>query len=572
MHDDLRSRAERLARESASAPAEASLSDQSRLLQELRVHQIELEMQNEELRRTEVALEASRARYFDLYDLAPVGYLMLSEAGVILEANLTAATMLGVPRGTLVTQLLSQYLFAEDQDAYYLHRRRLFATGVPQVLEVQLRKADGTLFWARLEATTARGPGTEADVCRTVVSDISDRKHHEEERLAFERELQQTQKVESLARMAGAIAHHFNNQLAVVMMNLELAGDDPAASGQYHAHAAEATRRAADVSGMLLTYLGQSSGNHAPLDLAETCSRSLQLLGAGMPTHVALQTDLRQPGPAVNGNANELQLLVANLVTNAWEAVGDLESTVRVSVTSVDPSAIAAAYRFPVGWTPRDQPYACLEVTDTGCGIEHEEIEKVFDPFFSNKFTGRGLGLPVVLGILDAHSGGLTVESRKGRDNGTTFRIYLPVSSEQVACAPDKTDVETDEPLWGGTVLLAEDDETLRWTARAVLTRLGFSVLDSADGLEAVEVFMQHKDAIRLVLCDLTMPHMNGWDTLAALRKISPAVPVILTSGYDEAHVMAEDRDERPQAFLAKPYQVDALRAAIRRALGARTP
>ena len=575
MADDLRSRAERLARESASTQDHPSLSDQSRLLQELRVHQIELEMQNEELRRTEAALEASRARYFDLYDLAPVGYVTLSEAGVILEANLTAATLLRVPRGTLVSQPLTEYLLAEDQDDYYLHRRRLFATGVPQVLEVRLRKADGTLFWARLEATTARDPGTGAEVCRAVVSDISDRKRHEEERLAFERELQQAQKVESLARMAGAIAHHFNNQLAVVMMNLELAGDDPAARGQYHANAAEATRRAAGVSGMLLTYLGQSSGNHAPLDLAAACTRGLQLLGAGLPAHVAVQTDLPQPGPAINGNANELQLLLANLVTNAWEAVGDLQSTVQVSITSVDPSEVAVSHRFPMGWAPRDQAYACLEVTDTGCGIEHDEIEKIFDPFFSNKFTGRGLGLPVVLGILDAHSGGLTVESRTGRDSGSTFRIYLPVSSEEATSAVVGTvvvtAVETEEPQWGGTALLADDNEVLRWTARTVLTRLGFSVLDAADGLETVEVFRRHQDAIRLVLCDLTMPHMNGWDTLAALRKLSPTVPVILTSGYDEAHVMAEERDEQPQAFLAKPYSVDALRAAIRRALSAPT-
>ncbi len=569
MADDLRSRAERLARDSASAPTETSVSDQSRLLQELRVHQIELEMQNEELRRSEVALEASRARYFDLYDLAPVGYVTLDEAGVILEANLTAATLLGVARGTLVTQPLAQYLFAEDQDGYYLHRRRLFATGVPQVLEVRLRKADETLFWARLEATTARDPKTDVEVCRTVVSDISDRKRHEQERLAFERELQQAQKVESLARMAGAIAHHFNNQLAVVMMNLELAGDDPAASAQYHAHAAEATRRAADVSGLLLTYLGQSSGNHAPLDLVDTCRHTLPLLRAAMPAHVCLDTDLRQPGPAVNGNPHELELLLANLVTNAWEAVGDLESTVRVSVTTVQGAEIPAARRFSAGWKPRDQPYACLEVTDTGCGIDGQELDRIFDPFFTNKFTGRGLGLPVVLGILHAHSGGLVVDSRRGRDSGSTFRVYLPVSSEQVARPALANEVtQLDEPQWGGMALLAEDDETLRATAKTVLMRMGFSVLDCRDGMEAVEVFRRNQSAIRLVLCDVTMPHMDGWETLSALRKLSPSIPVILTSGYDEAHVMAEDRDQQPQVFLAKPYQIDDLRAAIRRALG----
>jgi two-component system cell cycle sensor histidine kinase/response regulator CckA len=408
-------------------------------------------------------------------------------------------------------------------------------------------------------------------VCRLVVSDITDRKRIEEERLRFEQELQQAQKAESLARMAGAIAHHFNNQLAVVMSNLELSMGEPALSGDCLTNAMLATRKAAEVSGLLLTYLGQSHGNHAPLDLSEACGRSLPMLQAAMPTRVMLATDLPTPGPAVNGNANQLQLMVINLVTNAWEAVGNLEATIHLTVKTVLPPEIPTSHRLPAGWKPRDGTYACVEVTDAGCGIEDEEIERIFDPFFTSKFTGRGLGLPVVLGILHAHSGGLVVESRRGRESGSAFRVYLPVSEEHVASAPAvAADVEAlEEAQWTGTVLLAEDEETLRWTLKTTLTRMGFSVLEAKDGIEAMEVFRRHQDTVRLVLCDLTMPHMDGWETLAALRKLSPGIPIVLTSGYDEADVMADDRDEQPQAFLAKPYPLDALRRAIRRALGA---
>jgi CheY-like chemotaxis protein len=262
---------------------------------------------------------------------------------------------------------------------------------------------------------------------------------------------------------------------------------------------------------------------------------------------------------------------VINLVTNAWEAVGNLEATIRLTVRTVSAAEIPTSHRLPAGWKPRDGAYACVEVTDAGCGIEDEEIERIFDPFFTSKFTGRGLGLPVVLGILHAHSGGLVVESRRGRDSGSTFRVYLPVSDEHVASAPAvAADVEAlEEAQWTGTVLLAEDEETLRWTLKTTLTRMGFTVLDAKDGIEAMEVFRRHQDTVRLVLCDLTMPHMDGWETLAALRKLSPGIPIVLTSGYDEADVMADDRDEQPQAFLAKPYPLDALRRAIRRALGA---
>jgi CheY-like chemotaxis protein len=353
------------------------------------------------------------------------------------------------------------------------------------------------------------------------------------------------------------------------MMNLELSEGDPALQGDCLANAMLAARKAADVSGLLLTYLGQSSGNHAPLDLSDLCVRSLPMLQAAMPINVVLETDLPTPGPAVNGNPNQLQVMVTNLVTNAWEAVGDIESTVSLTVKMVPASEIPTSHRFGAGGTPSTQTYACLEVTDTGCGIENQEIERVFDPFFTSKFTGRGMGLPVVLGILHAHSGGLVVTSRRGRQSGTTFQVYLPVSAEQVAHPAIAVEAEElEEVHWSGTVLLAEDEEALRQVTQMSLTRLGFSVLEAKDGAEAMDVFRQHKDSIRLVLCDLTMPHMDGWQTLAAMRKLSPGIPVILTSGYDEADVMAADNTEQPQAFLAKPYLLDALRHAIRLALG----
>lgn len=575
MSDDLRSRAEHRARETAADPRVAGrlASEDSRLLHDLRVHQIELEMQNEELRRTEANLEASRARYFDLYDLAPVGYLTVNEAGLVVEANLTASTLLRVARGALLEQPLTRFLVPEDQDRYYLYRKRLFATGAPQALDVRVRRPDGTQFWARFEATTAQDAEAATEVCRMVVSDITDQKRIEEERLRFEQELRQAQKAESLARMAGAIAHHFNNQLAVVMINLELSMGDPALSGECLASAMQATRKAAEVSGLLLTYLGQSHGNHAPLDLSDACAHSLPMLRAAMPARVVLDTDLSTPGPVVNGNANQLQLMVMNLVTNAWEAVGNREATIHLAVRTVPASEIPTSHRLPAAWKP-DGIYACVEVIDAGCGIEDEEIEKIFDPFFTSKLTGRGLGLPVVLGILHAHRGGLVVETRRGRDSGSTFRVYLPVSAELVASPPTvAADVDALEQVqWTGTVLLAEDDETLRLALKTTLTRMGFSVLEAKDGVEAIEVFRRHQPTIRLVVCDLTMPHMDGWETLAALRKLSPGMPVVLTSGYDEADVMADDRDEQPQVFLAKPYPRDALRRAIGRALGAPKP
>ena len=204
-------------------------------------------------------------------------------------------------------------------------------------------------------------------------------------------------------------------------------------------------------------------------------------------------------------------------------------------------------------------------MADTGCGIANKDIEKVFDPFFSTKLTGRGLGLPVVLGIVRAHHGAVTVESEPGR--GSIFRVFFPVSVEEVPRQPDKAS-QAPEIQGGGTVLLVEDEEMVRSMAATMLTRLGYTVLEAKDGVEAVEVFRQHQDEIRCVLSDLTMPRMDGWDTLAALRKLSPDIPVILSSGYDETRVMAGEHPERPNAFLSKPYQLKGLSDTINRLLG----
>lgn len=265
-----------------------------------------------------------------------------------------------------------------------------------------------------------------------LIQDITERKRVEEE-------VRQLQKAESLGRMAGAIAHHFNNQLGVVMGNLELAliglSGDPGPRNNLM-NAMKAARRSAEVSGLMLTYLGQTIGQPEPLALSEVCSRNLPLLQAVLPKDVVLETDLPSPGPIVNANANQIRQVLTNLVTNAWEAMDAVGGAVHVTVKTVSPDDIPALHRFPIGWQPQDKAHACLEVRDTGCGIAEQDIDKLFDPFFSSKFTGRGLGLPVVLGIARAHEGAITVESEPGR--GSVFRVFMLLSAEEVPRRPDQ--------------------------------------------------------------------------------------------------------------------------------------
>ncbi|MDY0042608.1 MAG: ATP-binding protein [Desulforhabdus sp.] len=377
----------------------------------------------------------------------------------------------------------------------------------------------------------------------------------------------QLQKAESLGLMAGAVAHLFNNELQAIMGNLELALLDlPSGSNGVEnlTEAVDACRRAAEVSGLMLTYQGQTSGEHELLDLSQTCQSSLPMIGAVVPKNVSMQIDFLTPGPTVRANANQIHQILINLVNNSVESIGEHSGTIRLAVKTVAAAEIPASHRFPIDWKPRSVAYVCMEVEDSGCGIVEEDIEKIFDPFFTTKFTGRGLGLSVIVGIIRAYDGVIVVESEPGR--GSAFRVYLPKSTETI---PRK--VESKIPAAkledGGTVLLIEDELMVRNVARVMLARLGFEVLEAKNGAEGVQLFKLHQNRIRCVLSDLTMPHMDGWDTLAALRRISPDIPVILSSGYDEARVMEGEHSVRPNAFLSKPYRLKGLRETINRVL-----
>ncbi|MFZ2956783.1 MAG: response regulator [Candidatus Ozemobacteraceae bacterium] len=395
-----------------------------------------------------------------------------------------------------------------------------------------------------------------------------ERKRTEAEKTELESQNRQLQKTESLGRMASAIAHHFNNQLQAVSGNLEIAMDDLSRGTghpiEFLTAAMQATHRASEVSSLMLTYLGKTHGEQLPLDLSEICRRNMPILRAAMPKNVVMEFAMPSPGPVIGADANQIQQVLTNLVTNAWEAANSGQCVIHVSIKTASPAEISKVHRFPIDSTPPSISYACLEVTDTGCGIADEDIEKLFDPFFSTKSTGRGLGLAAVLGIVRAHEGIITVVS--GPDSGSTFRAYFPLTAEKLQKPSAQEDKVPKIPGFG-TVLVVDDEEMIRTMASILLTRMGYSVLVAKDGVEAMWVLKQHKAGIRCVLCDLTMPRMNGWETLTALRQLAPGIPVILTSGYSEAQVMEGDHPELPQAFLGKPFRYEQLCEAFRQAL-----
>jgi PAS domain S-box-containing protein len=534
---------------------------------DLKANERDLNFGIEPLCRLQAELDALKQRYLDLYEQAPVGYFILNDMGIIQESNFTAAAMLQTTKEALIGQPVTRFILQEDHGAYHHHLVDLLKEGARGAVEFRMLRSDEESFWARMEVCTSKNAANRL-YSRAVLSDITPQKQADKAKHDFDTHQLQLQKSESLARMAGAIAHHFNNQLQTVMLSLELTleslsqGKTPT---DMLAEAIAAVRRAAEVSSMMLAYLGQVHGKQEPLDLSDVCRQRLPELKKTTLDRVPVEAHLPSPGPAITANANEIQQVLTNLLTNAREAVGNALSPIDLSVKTVDPGEIPAEHRFPIGWEPHETAYACLEVADKGCGITRKDLENLFDPFFSSKFAGRGLGLAVVLGIVRSHKGAVTVQSEPGR--GSVFRVYFPMTAVPMPRRQKEQSLTTLPMNRYGTVLLVDDDASLRELAATVIRDLGFDVLEAQDGADAVQVYRAHIDEIQLVVCDLTMPRMDGWATLAALREISPSLPIILSSGYDETKAMAGDHPEQPHAFLKKPYVIKELSELIFRIL-----
>ncbi len=511
----------------------------------------------EELRKSEEKFQAIANYTVDWESwFGPDGkYLWVSPA-VERYTGYSAEEVLSMPDfiGTLVAE--------EDRSIFTQRFKEAVSGSRGENFEFRYRHKNGTIRWLAFSwqpICDAKGKhlGTRASG-----RDITYRKRMEEE-------VRHLQKAESLSRMAGAVAHHFNNQLAVVIGNLELAMEDmpwDAEASQGLEEAMQAARKAAEVSSLMLTYLGKATAKQEVMDLAESCRRCMLMIQAAIPKGVVLQTSLRSPGPIISGSANQIQQVFTNLITNAWEAIGDNQGAIHLTVKRVLPADIPTLYRYPIEWQPGDTPYACMEVRDTGCGIAFEDFQKIFDPFFTTKFTGRGLGLSVALGIVKGHGGAIQVESEPGR--GSTFRVYLPLTSENSASLRRDEAPPVREMKRGGVVLLVEDEAMVLKMAQTMLERLGFDVLAARDGAEAIEIFREKQNDICLVLTDFSMPRMNGRETMAAVRKMRPDIPVILASGYDEVRIMAGRHGEHPQVLLHKPYGKHELKAALIQVLG----
>lgn len=395
---------------------------------------------------------------------------------------------------------------------------------------------------------------------------LVERAHADQVRRMLEARLHQSEKTESLGRMAAAVAHQFNNMLATVVTSLDLALEELPVihtSRDDLIRAREATLGAAKTAELMLAYLGQSVGEREVVDLVRFVECSLAEYGTTLPPHVRLVSDPCDAALTISANPVQLSQLVRHLLTNAAEAIGAHAGQIRVTTRAIAGITVGDSYPFPDSPLPLATTYACLEISDSGCGMSTETQKRIFDPFFTTKFVGRGLGLSVVLGTVRAHGGRIAVESAAGQ--GTTVRVLLPLSSPKVAATVMPTATHS-SPMDGPRLaLVAEDEAALRRATQRLLNRLGYEVISAADGLEAVELFRKSGHDVQLAVLDLAMPRLDGWATLEQLRALRPDIPIILASGYDEAHALEGRPLYSSLVYLHKPYTLADMRSALDR-------
>jgi len=394
----------------------------------------ELAREIAERKQTAEALQKSEERYRSILHASPDDITITDREGRILMVSPAAFKIFGFEReADYLGRSVTEYIVAEDRERAMTQVTQRLQGAKSGPTEYRGLRRDGSTFDIEVNSEFIRD-SAETPIGMVIISrDISERKRAEEERQKLEAQNQQLHKAESLGRMAGAIAHHFNNQLQTVTMSLELALDElPKKSSaiDYVTAAMQSARTAAEISNLMLTYLGITAANREPLDLSIASLECLPLLRAIIPKTVVFETDLPAHGPIIAADSNRIQHVLTNLITNAWEAIGTAMGKVRVTVKTVSATTIPTTHRFPVDWQPQATAYACLIVSDTGNGIAEQDIAKIFDPFFSTKFTGRGMGLAVVLGIARTLDGVITVESALGC--GSSFRVFLPVCRQDV--------------------------------------------------------------------------------------------------------------------------------------------
>ena len=490
----------------------------------------------------------------------------LSDA--FLEAMPCFAVLLKSDRTVVAANKIAKYMggtighscygsiYGFEDPCWWCLAPKLLKTGEPQHTVVEALGVVWDAYWVPIEE----------DLYLHYAFDITERIHAEREKNKLEEQLQHAQKMESLGVLAGGIAHDFNNLLMGIVGNVGMARmkTSPEAPCYVYIDRIEtAAERASELTNQMLAYSGRGKFLLKSINLTTLVEEMTHLLGTVMDKNVVLEMNLDKDISAIEADPSQIQQVVMNLLTNASDALGGQSGFVAVStgVITCDKSDFSG---FHFGEDLADGEYVFIEVTDNGHGIDEKGLGNIFDPFYTTKEGGRGLGLSAVIGIVRGHQGAIDVTSRP--DKGTTFKILFPAGERPPEKADEEKPVHTDY-MGEGTILVVDDERAVLEVARSILAEFGFNVITASDGLEALEVYEEYADEILLVLMDLTMPNMGGFEAFSQLKNFHKDLKVILSSGFTKEDALSEFSDSGLVDFIQKPYSPEKLISTIRKAL-----
>jgi two-component system cell cycle sensor histidine kinase/response regulator CckA len=647
--------------------------ENKKMLTDLSVNKIELEAQNENLGQSQLELEAARDKYSDLYDFAPVSYFSINDKGIILEANLTASSLLEVERRYLIGKPFSHFITREYQNGFYFHHQNLIKSKEKQTCELKFVKKNGSEFYAHMTSTITREVEDNDNFIQISVVNINQRKLAEKalqaseekyrsmmesmkdevyicspdyrikymnpsminrlgwdaidqlcyktfynndekcswckfdqiqqgEHIAYElnhpednrylstsnspiynpdgsilkltilRDITQTKrmedqlqhalKMESISTLSGGIAHQFNNALAAITGNLELLemdipGDETL--GNYARKMRNSAQRMTKLTAQLLAYAKGGKYQAKNISLSDFARKTLPLIRHTMDSAIDIETDLPFDDCQVNVDLTQMQMVLSAVLVNSSEA---MEGKGHISVTLQKVAILDdMAKDFP-GLTPGD--YACLTITDDGKGMDQDTKNRIFEPFFTTHFKGRGLGMAAAYGIIKNHDGWISVDSELSQ--GTIVKIYLPIVKVHLQ-ENSKSGSKTQWIKGTGTILVIEDEEAVMNVTRAMLKRLGYSVLEAKTGQKAIDLVKTHDDDIDLALLDILLPDMNGNAIYPLLMEAHPNLKVIVFSGYSIEGPAQEILNAGAEAFIQKPFLMADLSEKVKKIL-----
>ena len=501
-------------------------------------------------------LRENEEKYRNLFNNAEIAMFRTKlDGSEVLDVNQKFLEMLEKSREETIGKP-SAILWADPAEREEMVRR-LIADGRVSKYQYKMLDSKGGIK----DCITSLVLYREQGILEGSILDITDFKKAEEDRLNMEKQLLHAQKLESLGVLAGGIAHDFNNILMAIIGNADLAlmrinKESPVIDNLHKIE--QAAARAADLAKQMLAYSGKGKFVVESIDLNILLEEMLHMLEVSISKKAVLRLNTTQYLPAVEADATQIRQIIMNLVINASEAIGDKSGVIAITTGCMD---CDRNYLKDV-WLDEnltDGLYVYLEIADSGCGMDKTTMAKLFDPFFTTKFTGRGLGMAAVLGIVRGHNGSIKVYSEPNK--GTTFKILLPASNRP----PEIFDGESRHDDWKGQgkVLLVDDEETVRGIGAEMLKELGFDVITAEDGRQAVEQFKSVPD-IAFVILDLTMPHMDGEQCFRELRVIKSDVKVVMSSGFNEHEVTQKFAGKGLAGFIQKPYKLSVLKEAIR--------